>query len=50
MLENKEQAEGLVSRAEENKIAQKAKDVVKLKKKAVTLAEFNKLYETTVEA
>lgn len=45
MLENKEQAEGLVSRAVENKIAQKAKDAVKLKKKSVTLAEFNKLFE-----
>ena len=49
MLENKEQAEGLVSRAVENKIAQKAKEVVKLKKKSVTLAEFNKLFETATE-
>ena len=49
MLENKEQAEGLVSRAVENKIAQKAKDAVKLNKKSVTLAEFNKLLEPVTE-
>ena len=49
MLENKEQAEGLVSRAVENKIAQKAKDAVKLNKKSVTLAEFNKLFEPVTE-
>ena len=49
MLENKEQAEGLVSRAVENKIAQKAKDAVRLNKKSVTLAEFNKLFEPVTE-
>lgn len=49
MLENKEQAEGLVSRAVENKIAQKAKDAVKLNMKSVTLAEFNKLFEPVTE-
>ena len=49
MLENKEQAEGLVGRAVENKIAQKAKEFVNLKKKNVTLAEFNKLFETKTE-
>ena len=45
MLKNKEQAEGLVDRAVEKKIAQKAKEVVNLKRNAVTLAEFNKLFE-----
>jgi len=46
MLKNKDQAEGLVERAVENKIALKAKETVKLKKKSVSLAEFNKLFET----
>ena len=43
MLKNKQQAEGLVARTVENKIAQKAKEKVKLKVKEVTLDEFNKL-------
>lgn len=43
MLKNKPQAEGLVARTVENKIAQKAKEKVKLKTKEVTLDEFNKL-------
>lgn len=43
MLKNEQQAEGLVARTVENKIAQKAKAVVKLQAKDVTLAEFDEL-------
>ncbi len=45
MLKNKQQAEGLVARAVENKIVAKAKETVKLTEKAVSLEEFNKLFE-----
>ena len=45
MLKNKQQAEGLVARAVENKIVAKAKETVKLTEKAVSLEEFNKLLE-----
>lgn len=44
MLKNKQQAEGLVTRAVENKIAAAAKGLVKLNEKKVTLDEFNKLF------
>ena len=43
MLKDQQQAEGLVARTVENKIAQKAKETLKLKKKDVTLAEFNEM-------
>lgn len=43
MLKDQQQAEGLVARTVENKITQKAKEIVKLKKKTVSLAEFNEL-------
>lgn len=45
MLKNQQQAEGLVARTVENKIAAKAKEVVKLTEKSVTMEEFNKLFE-----
>ena len=46
MLKNKEQAEGLVSRTVENKIAKAAQDVLTLKKKEVSLEEFNNLFQS----
>ena len=45
MLKNQQQAEGLVARTVENKIVAKAKETVKLTEKAVSLDEFNKLFE-----
>ena len=45
MLKNQQQAEGLVARTVENKIVAKAKETVKLTRKAVSLDEFNKLFE-----
>ncbi len=45
MLKNKQQSEGLVIRAIEQKIAAAAKTVVKLNEKSVTLDEFNKMFE-----
>ena len=45
MLKNQQQAEGLVARTVENKIVAKAKETVKLTQKAVSLDEFNKLFE-----
>ncbi len=45
MLKNKQQAEGMVARTVETKIAAKAKEMIKLNKKTVTLDEFNKLFE-----
>lgn len=45
MLKNQQQAEGLVARTVENKIVAKAKEVVKLNEKSVTLDEFNKAFE-----
>lgn len=45
MLKNQQQAEGLVARTVENKIMAKAKETVKLTEKAVSLDEFNKLFE-----
>lgn len=46
MLKNQQQAEGLVARTVEIKIAEKAQEVVTLNKKEVTIEEFNKLFET----
>ena len=43
MLKNEQQAEALVTRAVENKIVEKAKAVVKLNHKQVTMDEFNKM-------
>ena len=43
MLKNEQQSEGLVARTVENKICQKAKEVVTLKTKDVTIAEFDAL-------
>lgn len=45
MLKNQQQAEALVGRTVENKIVQKAKEIVSLNQKTVTLEEFNKLFE-----
>lgn len=50
MLKNEQQAEGLVARTVENKIAQKAKAVVKLQAKNVTLAEFDELLKPAAKA
>lgn len=44
-LKKKEQVEGFVARAVEEKLGAALKEVVKLQKKDVTLEEFNKLYE-----
>lgn len=49
MLKNQQQAEGLVARTVENKICQKAKEIVGLNQKTVTLDEFNKLFESAAE-
>lgn len=49
LLKNKEQSEGLVARTVENKIAQKAKETATLKKKSITLAEFNKLIQEATQ-
>ena len=45
MLKNEDQAQGLVERTVENKVAAKAKETVTLKVKEVTLEEFRKLTE-----
>lgn len=45
MLKNKQQAENLVARTVENKIVAKAKEVVTLEEKPVSMEEFNKLFE-----
>ena len=45
MLKNEQQAQGLVERTVENKMAAKAKEAVTLKKKEVTMEEFRKLTE-----
>ncbi len=44
-LKKKEQVEGFVARAVEEKLGVALKDIVKLQKKSVTLEEFNKLFE-----
>lgn len=46
MLKKRETVDGLVNRAIENKLTVALKKDVKLKKKKVTLEEFNKLFET----
>ena len=45
MLKNEQQAQGLVERTVENKIAAKAKEAITLKVKEVTIDEFHKLTE-----
>jgi len=45
MLKNQQQAEGLVNRAVEKKIADAALKIVKLDNKTVSLDEFNKLFQ-----
>ena len=45
MLKNEQQAQGLVERTVENKLAAKAKETVTLKVKEVTMEEFHKLTE-----
>ncbi len=45
MLKNEQQAQGLVERTVENKLAAKAKETVTLKVKEVTMEEFRKLTE-----
>ena len=45
MLKKKDQTEGLVTRAIEQKIAAKAKETVKLNEKTVSLDEFNKMFK-----
>jgi trigger factor len=45
MLENKQQAEGLVNRTVERKLGAAVKAVVTLDEKTVTLDEFNKAFE-----
>lgn len=50
MLKNEQQAEALVTRAVENKIVEKAKTIVKLNQKEVTLDEFNKMVNEQPQA
>lgn len=45
MLKKKDQTENLVTRAIEQKIAEKAKETVKLNEKTVSLDEFNKMFK-----
>ena len=45
MLKKRETVDGLVNRAIETKLSAAIKEVVKLKKKKVTVDEFNKLFE-----
>ena len=45
MLKKKDQTEGLITRAIEQKIAAKAKETVKLNEKTVSLNEFNKMFK-----
>ena len=45
MLKNEQQAQGLVERTVENKLAAKVKETVTLKTKEVTMEEFRKLAE-----
>lgn len=45
MLKKKDQTEGLITRAIEQKIAVKAKETVKLNNKTVTLDEFNAMFK-----
>lgn len=50
MLKKRETVDGLVNRAIETKLATAIKGQVKLKKKKVTVEEFNKLFEPATEA
>ena len=50
MLKKRETVDGLVNRAIETKLAAAIKGQVKLKKKKVTVEEFNKLFEPATEA
>lgn len=45
MLQDKRQAEGLVNRTVENKIVAKAKEIVKLNAKQVSMDEFNAMFK-----
>ena len=47
MLKNEQQAQGLVERTVENKLAAKAKETVTLKVKEVTMEEFRKITDKT---
>ena len=44
MMKNKQQVENMVARTIENKIADKAMEVVTLNRKTVSLDEFNKMF------
>ena len=46
MLKNEQQAQGLVERTVENKMAAKAKEAVTLKKKEVTMEEFRSIHNS----
>ncbi|MCR4921491.1 MAG: trigger factor [Bacteroidaceae bacterium] len=50
MLKNEQQAEGLVSQTVENKICQKAKEVLTLKTKKVTFSEFDEILKNSTPA
>ncbi|MBO4267848.1 MAG: trigger factor [Bacteroidaceae bacterium] len=50
MLKKRETVDGLVNRAIESKLTAALKNDVKLKKKKVSMEEFNKLFETTSTA
>lgn len=45
MLNDKRQAEGLVTRTVENKIIAKAKELVKLNTKSISMEDFNKMFQ-----
>ena len=49
MLKNRETLDGFVDRAVENKLVVALKKVVKLKKKKISLDDFNKLMEESVK-
>ena len=49
MLKNRETLDGFVDRAVENKLVEVLKKVVKLKKKKISLDDFNKLMEESVK-
>lgn len=49
MLKNRETLDGFVGRAVENKLVEVLKKVVKLKKKKISLDDFNKLMEESVK-
>ncbi len=49
-MQKRDQAEGYVARTVERKLGTALKDVVKLDQKTISLADFNKLFETKKEA